>query len=548
MRAARQIGNNVAEIGKAGTFTQGLLPAIFPLAVLGSQSNLDNAIESAKQGEMSAIGNLQQIRPSQDIRYQTDNTGMENKIFREMKKEKTDRDMDDLTKQMERLVTLVERQGGRNGYRNYGRREKYGNYGRREDYNGRGENTREVECWTCHEKGHYSTECPNRRRNNYRNDDGRNNNRNNRNGKNTERSLNFLRATYEEGEALEYDNSSDSEYTDEDERQVFLETRSGRQFNPYNKKRKIKSESKKEKTLIHNDTEESMDEDEEVGKTRQKDTSVIRNKRTEALQKARNKQRQKNVCSRCGTQGHFGTECPRIQCTRCGEKGHEWNRCPTYPVKKNPRKKKETVVIEEKIREKYEFAKYIMENLPRVSLKETMKHVPGYEEKLYNIVQKHESGVNFLERIGEEKFNPITCEINIQGVNTEAIIDTGAGATVMTRGMMEDLPYEIDEPSNINLVDFGKGKFRSLGRIKDMNFFIGNTRVLATVDVVDLPHKILLLGTDWLSTNRALVDCDEELLVLKRSGGNIEIPIRFLDDEGSEQEEYEDEETRQVRF
>src|SRR6266487_4455769 len=49
-----------------------------------------------------------------------------------------------------------------------------------------------------------------------------------------------------------------------------------------------------------------------------------------------------------------------------------------------------------------------VENLPIVSIKDTMKYVPGYEEKLYNIVQKHESGVNFLEKIGEEKFNPIT--------------------------------------------------------------------------------------------------------------------------------------------
>ena len=288
---------------------------------------------------------------------------------------------------------------------------------------------------------------------------------------------------------------------------------------------------------------ESTDEDEEVGKINQKDTNAIRDKRTEALQKARNKQRQKNGCNRCEKQEHFETECLRIQCTRCGEKGHEWNKCPTYPIEKKPRKKRETIIIEEKIREKYEFAKYIMENLPRVSIKDTMKYVPGYEEKLYNIVQKHESEVNFLEKIGEEKFNPITCEVNIQGVNEEVIIDTEAGATVMTRGMMENLPYEIEEPSNINLVDFGKGKFRSLEKIR---FFMGDTKVTATVDIVNLPYRILLLGTEWLSKNRALVDCNEELLILKRSKGNIEIPIKFLEDEN--EEEYEDEEIRQVRF
>ena len=64
MKAARKVGNNVAEIGKAGTFSQGLLPAIYPLAILGDQSTLERAIERAKRGEMSALGNLQQIRPN----------------------------------------------------------------------------------------------------------------------------------------------------------------------------------------------------------------------------------------------------------------------------------------------------------------------------------------------------------------------------------------------------------------------------------------------------------------------------------------------------
>jgi len=132
MRAARKIGNNVAEVRKASTFTQGLLPAIYLMAVLGSQSTLDNAIESAKREEMSAIGNLQQLRPDQETRYQIDNTEMENKIFGEMKKEKTNKDIDDLTKQMERLVTLVERQDGRDRYRNNERRNRYENYDRRE--------------------------------------------------------------------------------------------------------------------------------------------------------------------------------------------------------------------------------------------------------------------------------------------------------------------------------------------------------------------------------------------------------------------------------
>ena len=51
----------------------------------------------------------------------------------------------------------------------------------------------------------------------------------------------------------------------------------------------MESESTKEKALIYDNIEELTDEDEEVEKINQKDTNAIRNKRTEALQKARNK-------------------------------------------------------------------------------------------------------------------------------------------------------------------------------------------------------------------------------------------------------------------
>ena len=223
MKAARKIGNNVTEIGKAGTYTQGLLSLIRSMAVIGDQNTLALAIESAKRGERSVV---EQIQPGPSTGNLTNNTGIENRIFKEMKKEKTENDMDDLTKQMERLITLVERQNG-NRYRNYERNNGNGNYDRRNNYQNNGNRTtREVECWTCHKTGHYSTECPNRRQDNYRDDRRRNENRNNGNNgnnRNNERSLNYLSVTREEREAHEYDNSSTED--EEEERQIFVNTR-----------------------------------------------------------------------------------------------------------------------------------------------------------------------------------------------------------------------------------------------------------------------------------------------------------------------------------
>src|ERR1044071_2546740 len=195
-KAARKVGNNVAEIGKAGTFTQVLLPAIYPMAVLGDQSTLERAIESAKRGEMSALGNLQQIRPIMNQNLQQVEPVMNQgrlinseEMYRDMKREKTDKDIDELTKQMQRMVTLMERQDTRSSWRN-------GNY---RENNQR--DRREVVCYACNETGHIAPQCPNirRRNDNYqnrerRNEDNRSGNKGNGNKNGNNRSLNFLSA------------------------------------------------------------------------------------------------------------------------------------------------------------------------------------------------------------------------------------------------------------------------------------------------------------------------------------------------------------------
>ena len=136
-------------------------------------------------------------------------------------------------------------------------------------------------------------------------------------------------------------------------------------------------ECPKERKVKFRETNEPMEEDEEIEEEQTvyvaKDKDKINKKRMEALQRAREKARQKNICNRCGIQGHWGTECPRLQCTRCGKKGHEWNKCLEYPLQTKPRKRKE-IIIDESMKEKYEFMKYILKNLPRVSFEENLKH------------------------------------------------------------------------------------------------------------------------------------------------------------------------------
>src|SRR4051795_12981605 len=112
-----------------------------------------------------------------------------------MKKEKTDKDIDDIARQLEGMrIMLLQNNRSRN--RNY----RNDNYEKRQKM---------VTCWNCGEKGHYADKCD-KNRTGVSSDNRRNQQRNNqRNGSQrvNNRSLNYLGATYSEGEVL-YDENS----------------------------------------------------------------------------------------------------------------------------------------------------------------------------------------------------------------------------------------------------------------------------------------------------------------------------------------------------
>jgi hypothetical protein len=358
--------------------------------------------------------------------------------------------------------------------------------------------------------GHYANRCPEKERdeNNERNNSRRHNTNGNERKNRNNKSLNFCRATFEEEEALDSeDSSSDSEYS-EDEKQVFLNTRSGKRYR-------------------NDDFMESDEEDE--NQTRRENINKnqdIQNKRKEALQKARAKNRQKNICNRCGIQGHFATECERVQCPRCGQMGHEWNRCPKYPHEKKERKK-----IEEstQLKEQLDFIKYIIKNVTKTVQK----------RKMYELIKGYEKRVNYVEKMGKTDYTPTKCDVNIQGYETEAIVDSGSSVTVMTKGLMDELSYEITSPSKTNLNPFGNGKYPSLGIIKDMQFFVGKREFSTNVEIVDLPEKMLLFGTDWLKGEEVKIDYNKDCLEV---GKNNSVPIYFGEEVRIDDEEYEDDE------
>ena len=189
---------------------------------------------------------------------------------------------------------------------------------------------------------------------------------------------------------------------------------------------------------------------------------------------------------------------------------------------------------EEQIKHQLDFIKYIVKNLSKVI----------HKGKLAEEIQKYQNrGVNYLGNNGEE-YTPTTCDVNIQGYETEAIIDSGSSVTVITRGLLDELSYDITAPFRTNINAFGSGKYPSLGMIKNMEFFLGNVRSRIDVEVVDFPEKMFLLGTDWMKKEKAGIDYERELIKIQQNGKENLIPIYFKE-ELPENEEYEDDDDDQ---
>ena len=130
----------------------------------------------------------------------------------------------------------------------------------------------------------------------------------------------------------------------------------------------------------------------------------------------------------------------------------------------------------------------------------------------------------------------------MEGKVVEAIIDSGAEVTAMSRRMMEKLGYEIEEPSNIIIKSANDQKERSLGIIRGVEILLEGEEVITDMEVIESSDELLILGSDWIKRNVKNIDIDNEEMRIKGKYGTRVISIEFTREIDDEEEEYESEE------
>src|SRR5436305_14797787 len=97
----------------------------------------------------------------------------------------------------------------------------------------------------------------------------------------------------------------------------------------------------------------------------------------------------------------------------------------------------------------------------------------------------------------------------------------------MSRGLMDELGYEIDEPSNIIIKSANNQKNRSLGRINNVEILLEGEDIITDVEVIENADKLLILGNDWIKENVKNINIENKEMKIRGRYETQVIPIEL---------------------
>ncbi|KAL1918538.1 uncharacterized protein VTP21DRAFT_3198 [Calcarisporiella thermophila] len=164
-----------------------------------------------------------------------------------------------------------------------------------------------------------------------------------------------------------------------------------------------------------------------------------------------------------------------------------------------------------------------------ITIGQLLCHSPSVRQEFMGLLRRVTYGVNTVDLdIGLEEdefdtddFTAARGRITINNQPIEAIFDSGAATSVITKGLLRKLNLRIDRPSRKSLSTIGGGKIQTLGWVTNVPIQVEGIPAPIGLFVFDREDDCILLGNNWFKINHAYPDVDRDELVMRRPFGRV---------------------------
>jgi len=139
--------------------------------------------------------------------------------------------------------------------------------------------------------------------------------------------------------------------------------------------------------------------------------------------------------------------------------------------------------------------------------------------------------------------------VEINEIPVEVIIDTGAAVSVITNQFLEKLGIDIEESSDMYILDVNGRKKRALGIVKDIQITVQQKcKTKLKMQVTDSNTYQVILGNDWLIKVYGIINIPAEEIVLgdEELGITIKQPISLYN--YHHRDEIDEEEVQEIYY
>jgi gag-polyprotein putative aspartyl protease/Zinc knuckle len=135
--------------------------------------------------------------------------------------------------------------------------------------------------------------------------------------------------------------------------------------------------------------------------------------------------------------------------------------------------------------------------------------LPKYRAGMQQAVRRSyakEKEANLAESDEDESTTAAKVTLRIKGKAQTGIIDSGAATSIITKSLLDRLRYSVDRSSKLVVVTANGARTKSLGIVSNIPITLGKIIIPTSFQVLESKDEILILGNEWLRSNKAIMD------------------------------------------